>query len=102
MLFGDTEHNSHSTWLRKDVSMYMHHEVSSSSVFHDKAYMFWCLETCKQIDQKGVAGAVDSLKDPLLTHQTGDRAGDKCGMEVTTIVTGGKTYSLSLWVLFCN
>lgn len=68
-----TQQNSHSTWLRKDVGMYVHHEVSSCCVLHDKTHMFGRLETCKQVDQEGVVGAVDGLKDPLLTHQTGDR-----------------------------
>lgn len=67
-----TKQNSHSTLLRKDVCMYVHHEVSSCRVLHDKTHMFWRLEACKQVDQEGVVGAVDDLKDPLLTHQTGD------------------------------
>ena len=65
--------NSHSTRLIKDVSMYVHHEVSSCRVLHDKTNMFWCLETCKQVDQEGMVRPVHGLKDPLLTHQTGDR-----------------------------
>lgn len=59
--------------------MYVHHEVSSCRVLHDKTHMFWRLETCKQVDQEGVVGAVDGLKDPLLTHQTGDRQTDGGG-----------------------
>lgn len=82
-----TQQNSHSTWLRKDVGMYVHHEVSSCGVLHDKTHMFWRLETCKQVDQEGVVGAVDGLKDPLLTHQTGDRQRGAEGGAYETVIT---------------
>lgn len=68
-----TQLNLHSTWLRKDVGMYVHHKVPSCRVLHDKAHMLRRLETCKQVDQEGVVRAVDGLKDPLLAHQTGER-----------------------------
>lgn len=55
--------------------MDVHHEVSSRCVLHDKTHMFGRLEACKQVDQERVVGTVDGLKDPLLTHQTGDRRG---------------------------
>lgn len=90
-----TQQNSHSTWLRKDVGMYVHHEVSSCCVLHDKTHMFWCLETCKQVDQEGVVGAVDSLKDPLLTHQTGNRQRARAGW-------GGGAWDSSNWALSCG
>lgn len=76
-----TKQNSHSTLLRKDVCMYVHHEVSSCRVLHDKTHMFWRLEACKQVDQEGMVGAVDDLKDPLLTHQTGDGQTEERGRD---------------------
>lgn len=53
--------------------MDVHHEVSSRCVLHDKTHMFRRLEACKQVDQERVVGAVDGLKNPLLTHQTKDK-----------------------------
>lgn len=67
--------------------MYVHHEVSSCGVLHDKTHMFWRLETCKQVDQEGVVRAVDGLKDPLLTHQTGDRQRGAEGGAYETVIT---------------
>lgn len=52
--------------------MYVHHEVPSCCVLHDKTHVFWRLEACKQVDQERVVGSVDGLENPLLTHQTGD------------------------------
>lgn len=76
-LSDQTRHNknSHGARLGKDVGMDVHHEVSSRCVLHDKTHMFGRLEACKQVDQERVVGTVDGLKDPLLTHQTGDRRG---------------------------
>lgn len=73
----DRTENSHGTSLREDIGVYVHHEVSPRRVLHDKTHMFWCLEACKQVDQEGVVRAVDNLKDPLFTHETGDRVRDE-------------------------
>lgn len=61
----------HGPGLRENISVDVHHQVSSCSVLHDKTHVFLRLETRKQVDQERVTDAVDRLKDPLLTHQTG-------------------------------
>lgn len=55
--------------------MDVHHEVSSRRVLHDKAHVLGRLETRKQVDQEGMVGAVDGLKDPFLTHEAEETDG---------------------------
>lgn len=49
------------------------HEVSSWRVGHDKAHVVGRLEAAVQVDQEGVTGRVDHLKDPFLTQQAEHR-----------------------------
>ena len=62
--------HSHCSGLREHISVDVHHQVASGRVLHDKTHMFRCLEARKQVDQEGVANAVDRFKNPLLAHQT--------------------------------
>lgn len=71
----DVTQDSHGSRLREDVSVNVHHEVSARRVLHDKTHVLRRLEAREQVDQEGVVGAVDRLKDPLLTHQTADSRG---------------------------
>lgn len=63
----------HSPGLRENISVDVHHQVSSCCILHHKTNMLLCLETGKKVDQERVADAVDGFKDPLLAHQTEKR-----------------------------
>ena len=64
---------SHSPRFLEHVRVYVHHEVTTSRILHDKAHVFLCLEARKQVDQEGMSDVVHSLKDSLLTHQAEER-----------------------------
>lgn len=63
--------HSHGPGLGENISVDVHHQVSSRCVLHDKTNVLLRLETRKQVDQERVADAVDCFENPLLTHQTG-------------------------------
>lgn len=72
--------HSHGPGLGEDVSVDVHHQVSSGSVLHDEAHVLLRLEAGEEVDQERVAHAVHRLKDTFLTHQTGggEREKQKC------------------------
>ena len=61
--------SSHSSWFRKDISVNVHHQVPTGSIFHYKANMLFGLETCKKVHQKGMPYTVHSFKNSFFTHQ---------------------------------
>lgn len=74
--------HSHSSGLRENISVDVHHQVSSRSVLHHKTDVLLRLETCKQVHEERVAHAVDGFENPLLTHQTGEERRRMCGSKV--------------------
>lgn len=58
----------HGSWLREDVCVDVHHQVTSCCVLHNKTHVLWSLEARKQVDQEGMVGQVHNLKDALLAH----------------------------------
>lgn len=70
------DHQEHSLGpgLGENISVDVHHQVASRRILHDETNMFRCLEARKQVDQEGVADAVDRLKNPFLTHEA-DKTG---------------------------
>ena len=77
---------SHGAGLREHITVDVQHQVPAGRVLHHEAHVLWCLETAKQVHQKGVSRAGHSRQDPLLTHQAGQDGGG----------AGVKDYSSSL------
>lgn len=68
--------HSHGPRLIEYICMYVHHEVSTCRILHDKAHMFLGLKAGKEVDQERMADTVHRLEDPLLTHEAEGRKVD--------------------------
>ena len=56
--------------LLEDISMNVHHEITTTGILHHKEDMGICLEAAGQVHQEWMLHCIDSLKNPLLRHQT--------------------------------
>lgn len=64
---------SHCSGFREDISMNVHHQVPTSSIFHYKAHVIFGLETSKKVHQEGVSYTIHSFKYSLFTHQAANK-----------------------------
>lgn len=68
---------SHCSWFREDISMNVHHQIPTSSIFHYKANVIFGLETSKKVHQEGVSDTIHSFKYSFFTHQAANRKTSK-------------------------
>lgn len=64
---------SHCSWFREDISMNVHHQIPTSSIFHYKANVIFGLETSEKIHQEGMSYTIHSFKYSLFAHQAANR-----------------------------
>lgn len=63
--------------LGEDVVVDVDHQVSARQVLHDEAHVVAGLEAAVEVDQEGVSGGVDRLKNPLLAHEAEEERGER-------------------------
>lgn len=64
---------SHCSGFREDISVNVHHQIPTSSIFHYKAYVIFGLETSKKVHQEGMSYTIHSFKYSLFTHQAANK-----------------------------
>lgn len=63
--------------LGEDVVVDVDHQVSTGQILHDEAHVVAGLEAAVEVDQEGVSGGVDHLKNPLLAHQAEEQRNER-------------------------